>query len=56
MQLEQVSVDTARRLAKVGRMIEQQIKFDTAVAAALDRIQKTKQLQKRVRRVAHAAD
>jgi hypothetical protein len=52
-QLEQVSADTVRRLAKVGRMIEQQQKFDAAVSAALDRIHKAKQLQKRIRRTAH---
>jgi len=33
--------DTARRLAKVGRMVEQQQKFDAQVAAALDQIERS---------------
>jgi hypothetical protein len=41
MSLEQifsgVGVDTARRLARVGRMIEQQQKFDSAVATGFKR-------------------
>jgi hypothetical protein len=57
MSLEQILSgvgDTARRLARVGRMIEAQQKFDSAVAAASDRIQKSKQLEKRIRRVVRA--
>jgi hypothetical protein len=46
MQLEQMGVDTACRLARFSRLIEQQQTFDAQVAAALDRIQKTKQLEK----------
>jgi len=37
----QVITLTARRLAKVGRMVEQQQKFDAQVAAALDRIERS---------------
>jgi hypothetical protein len=55
MSLEQVSVDIARRLPKVGRMIEAQQKFDQQVLESLKRIEMTKQLQKRGRKV-HAAD
>jgi hypothetical protein len=33
-------VEVVMRLARVSRMIEQQQKFDSAVAAALDRIQR----------------
>jgi len=47
-------VEATARLARVGHMIEAQQKFDSAVAAALDRIQKAKQLQKRIRRNASA--
>ena len=47
-------VEVARRLAKVGRMIEQQQKFDAQVEAALARIRRTKQLQKRIRGSARA--
>jgi hypothetical protein len=52
MSLEQilsgVGADTARRLARVSRLVERQQRFDEQVAAALDRIQKTKQLVKRI--------
>jgi Fe-S cluster assembly ATPase SufC len=51
MSLEQVSVDTACRLARVSRLIEQQQRFNAQVAAALERIEMTKQLQKRGRKV-----
>jgi hypothetical protein len=48
------TANIVERLARVDRQIEQQQKFDAAVAAALDRIQKTKQLQKRIRRAVRA--
>jgi hypothetical protein len=54
-QLEQIlsdagNINIARRLVDAARLTEQQQKFDAAVAAALDRIQRTEQLQKRIRR------
>jgi hypothetical protein len=62
MQLEQVSTDTARLLAKVGKRVAAQTKFDSAVAAALERILMNappetlrplaKQLRKRIREIA----
>lgn len=50
-QLERVGVDTARRLARVSRLIEQQQKFDAQVLESLKRLEITKQLQKRGRKV-----
>jgi hypothetical protein len=47
--------ELAARLARVSRLLEQQQKFDLAVAAALDRIEQAKQLRRRIKRVAHAA-
>jgi hypothetical protein len=54
-QLEQIlsdagNINIARRLVDAARLTEQQQKFDAAVAAALDRIQRAEQLQKRIRR------
>jgi hypothetical protein len=62
MQPEQISVDTARRVARVSRLVAAQVKFDMAVAAALDRILMNappetlrplaKQVRKRIREIA----
>jgi hypothetical protein len=62
MQLEQIDQDTARRIARVSRLVAAQVKFDSAVAAALDRILMNappetlrplaKQLRKRIREIA----
>ena len=43
-------VEVAARLARVSRLIEEQQRFDAAVAASLDRLHRTKQLLKRIRR------
>jgi hypothetical protein len=61
-QPEQVPVDTARRLARASRLVAAQVKFDSAVAAALDRILMNappetlrplaKQVRKRIREIA----
>jgi hypothetical protein len=50
MQLEHVSVDIARRLAKVGKLLAAQQKFDFQVLESLKRIEFAKQLNKRIRR------
>jgi len=50
MPLEQVSADIARRLAKVGRLLAAQNKFDQQVLESLKRIEFAKQLNKRIRR------
>jgi hypothetical protein len=50
MQLEQVSVDIARRLAKVGKLLAAQNKFDQQVLESLKRIEFAKQLNKRIKR------
>jgi enoyl-CoA hydratase/carnithine racemase len=62
MQPEQISADTARQLARVSRIVAAQSKFDSAVAAALDRILMNappetlrplaKQVRKRIREIA----
>jgi hypothetical protein len=61
-ELSVVGMDTARRLAKAGRLIEQQQTFDARVAAVLDRILMNappealrplaKQLRKRIKEIA----
>ena len=47
---EQVSVDIARRLAKVGRLLAKQNSFDQQVLESLKRIEFTKQLNRRIKR------
>jgi len=51
---DHAKAEVAARLARVNRLIEQQQKFDAQVEAALARIQKAKQLRKRVRSKARA--
>ena len=45
-----VKVEAAKRIVRVNRLIAEQQKFDAAVEAALDRIQRAKQLQRRIKR------
>jgi ethanolamine utilization cobalamin adenosyltransferase len=63
MQLEQIDTDTARLLVKVSKRVAAQVKLDSAVAAALDRILMNapaetlrplaKQLRKRIREISN---